>query len=396
MNRATYFKHNLCFYNVICLPIFSACVNNHGERVESEPTQEIEEVTSVTDEQPQDAQPQDSGVNDIDTGVEDASLVWQEDLAVFADCQVDSLDAMLVSFDFPSLPIMAGDIVPGEVVYANCSDSTWIAAEQDNALSGVKLGAVAETVMQEWSRPRIALPHDVPPNYAVRIRWEGVAPLTNGRHRWQWQLLDEWVSWLDGPTPPIELEVVGGYGPFNVHSRDEWELNSQPVEGPMMDLLELRYIVIHYNGATVDLDGEDDVYTDDDMINSLRNSQASYLSSRGYSLGYNSKIAPNGDEWEVRGYDIRSGANGCLEVNRDGFAIQIPTTSPDAPPTPAQIEGVRAAILRIRNAAATAGNPNALYLVGHGDVRPLCSDGNGTECPGIELKALLANGYLEP
>ena len=391
MNRKSYFNLRLRTFTLIPLSMFSACVDNSVGIVETEPSHEIEDVTSITDEEPQD-----SGGNQYDSGDDDSSLVWQEDLTVFTGCRLDSKDAMLISLDFPTSPITAGEIVPGEVVYANCSDITWIAAEQDHSLSGVKLGAVAETVMQEWSRPRIALPHDVPPNYAVRIRWEGVAPQSNGVHRWQWQLVDEWVSWFDEPTPPIELEVIDGYGPFQVHGRDEWELNSQPVEGPAMSLLDLRYIVIHYNGSTVDLDGEDNVYTDDDMITSLRNSQASYLSSRGYSLGYNSKIAPNGDEWEVRGYDIRSSANGCLEVNRAGFAIQIPTTSPTAPPTPAQIEGTRAAILRIRNAAAEAGNPHTLYLVGHGDVRPLCSDGNGTECPGLELNALLESGALEP
>ena len=132
------------------------------------------------------------------------------------------------------------------------------------------------------------------------------------------------------------------------------------------------------------------------MIIRLRNSQASYLANRGYSSGYNSKIAPDGDEWEVRGYDIRSAANGCLDVNLAGFAIQIPTISPDAPPTPEQIEGTRAAILRIRNEAKAAGNTHTLYLVGHADVRPLCSDGGGTECPGLELKALLESSALEP
>lgn len=337
-----------------------------------------------------DGGPGDSG----DSG--STGLTWDGDLATYGGCTGDDPPAKLLAHVFPPTPLLAGGAVPGELVYANCSGETWVAATDVDALSGVKLGAVSETVMEQWSSPRVVLPADVLPNHAVRVRWEAVAPWTNGRHGWQWQLLDESAAWIADPTARIALEVEGGHGPFTVHSREEWQTSSQPVTGPAMDLLDLRYIVIHYNGAAADLDGPDDVYTDEDTILGLRNSQNSYLTGRGYSLGYNSEIAPDGDEWEIRAHDIRSAANGCLDVNRPGFAIQIPTVNPEAAPTPAQVEGARAAILRIREAAAAAGNLHELYLTGHGSVRPLCPDGGGTLCPGSELVNLLETDGLEP
>ena len=111
---------------------------------------------------------------------------------------------------------------------------------------------------------------------------------------------------------------------------------------------------------------------------------------------FDSEIAPDGDEWEIRGYDFDAAANGCTEVNRPSYTIQIPTAYIEADPTPAQVEGARAAILRIRRAAAAAGNPNFLYINGHGDVRPTCEGLSGTSCPGEPIKALILAGAFEP
>jgi hypothetical protein len=327
---------------------------------------------------------------------QDSGLLWTGDLAPYDGCAPGDPAAKLLAQRVPGPTVTAGATVSGEVVFANCEAATWVAAAADDAATGVKLGAVSATVMEQWGRPRVRLPLDVPPGHAVRVQWDAVAPLTNGTHGWRWQLVDEWARWIDSPTPLHTVEVTGGYGPFTVHRREEWEQSAYPVEGPEMDLLDLEYITLHYNGVTTDLDGDDDVYDDADTIDDLRDSQVYYVESRGYSVGYNSEIAPDGDEWEIRGYDFRNAASGCTEVNKPGFTLQIPTVSPDADPTPAQIEGARAAIRRIREAAAAAGNPNFLYLNGHRDVRPLCDDGGGTSCPGEPIYALMLDGRLEP
>jgi hypothetical protein len=164
------------------------------------------------------------------------------------------------------LGVAAGGAVPGVVVYANCGAVPWVAGLTEDALAGVKLGAVSDTVMHTWEKPRVLLPRDIAPGEAVRIRWEGTAPLVNGAHPCQWQLLDEWVRWIDAPTPVNQVEVSGGYGPFVVHPRSDWETAEYPVDGSDLDLLDLEYITIHYNGATQDLDGDDDVYSDQDTM----------------------------------------------------------------------------------------------------------------------------------
>jgi hypothetical protein len=157
----------------------------------------------------------------------------------------------------------------------------------------------------------------------------------------------------------------------------------------------LEFVTIHYNGVTEDLDGADDVYQDADTIDRIRNTQEySYSTNDGVSAGYNSYIAPDGDEWEIRGHDIRNAASGCPDVNYPGYTIILPTATPDTPPTAAQIEGAKAAILRIRDAAAAAGNTNVLSINGHRDVAPVC--GSATSCPGDSIYALIGSGALEP
>jgi hypothetical protein len=201
---------------------------------------------------------------------------------------------------------------------------------------------------------------------------------------------------MPGAVDAREGNLPGDEGPpLDFHPVDEWQLASQPVDGTAMDLRALRYITIHYNGASQDLDGSDNAYQDADFAQILRGMQSSYLSARGYSLGYNSAIAPDGDEWEIRGLAYRNAANGCTDVNVPGYAIQITLPYPEAEPTDAQILGARLAISRVRDIARAAGNTDHLELNGHGDVRALCGDG-GTACPGPALRELIASGALDP
>ena len=341
----------------------------------------------------------DSGVgggNGGDTAPTDTGLAWSGDVAPYTGCVAGDPAAKFLSQTNPTGPVTAGAAVTGELVVANCEGVTWTVATSETSASGVKLASTSDTVTDTWGRVRVLLPDNVPPNVAVRLRWDAMAPLVNGPHPWQWQLVDEWVRWIGAPTPMVTLEVTGGYGPFTVHPRAEWETSTYPVEGPDMEMLALEYITIHYNGVAEDLDGDDDVYTDADTIESLRDTQSYYVRNRGASTGYNSQIAPDGDEWEIRGHDIRNAASGCVEVNRPGYTIQVPTVNPDAEPTPAQVEGVRAAVLRIRQAAAAAGNPNFLSINGHRDVRSLCPDEGGTSCPGEPLYGRIVGGVFEP
>ena len=161
-----------------------------------------------------------------------------------------------------------------------------------------------------------------------------------------------------------------------------------------MNLKALRYITIHYPGGTIDVDGKDNVYQDADFAQILRNMQNDYVRNRGYSLGYNSAIAPDGDEWEIRGSRYRCAANGCTKVNTPGYAIIVVTPSINASPSSAQVRGVNQAIARVRAMAKAAGNTNTLVVNGHRDVKPLCGKG-GTACPGTPLYNLIKNGAIK-
>jgi hypothetical protein len=199
---------------------------------------------------------------------------------------------------------------------------------------------------------------------------------------------DASLAFPDGDVDAtVAIDGGADSSPYAYHQREAWQSPDQPVSGPSMDLLALRYITIHYNGDTRDLSG--------DYAAVLRAMQNSYLSSRGYSLGYNSGISPDGDEWEIRGLDFRAASNGCQDVNVPAYTIQITLPTPTSHPTDEQIEGARRAIARVRAAAQAAGNSHELILNGHRDVRPLCGSG-GTACPGEPITDLLALGALEP
>ncbi len=189
------------------------------------------------------------------------------------------------------------------------------------------------------------------------------------------------------PPPPLPT--------YTYHPVATWQSSSMPVNsGARFDFSTIRYITIHYPGGTIDVDGSDNVYQDTDFAQILRNMQSDYVRNRGYSLGYNSAIAPDGDEWEIRGTRFRAASNGCTAVNKPGYSILVVTPNIHASPNSDQIKGVQQAIVRVRAAVKAAGNPHTLTVNGHRDVRPNCGSG-GTACPGTPLYNLIQNGTIK-
>ncbi|HAA53482.1 MAG TPA: hypothetical protein DCE42_01930 [Myxococcales bacterium] len=180
------------------------------------------------------------------------------------------------------------------------------------------------------------------------------------------------------------------------HARTAWQTSSQPIQGPAMSLSSLEYITIHYNGGNLNLNGSDGKYQDTDFAQILRNMQNDYVRNRGYSLGYNSAVAPDGDEWEIRGQQYRAASNGCRTVNIKAYTIIVPIAHINANLNAAQIQGVKNVVKRIRALAKAAGNNRKLYINGHGDVRATCPDKSGTACPGPAIRALIKSGAFEP
>src|SRR5690606_22633907 len=98
-------------------------------------------------------------------------------------------------------------------------------------------------------------------------------------------------------------------------------------------------IVMHYRGS-----GNNPVPKD--VAAYLRASQRSYLTSRGYSLGYNTVVVSDlghpddGVSWEVRGERFRSAANAPQALNVRAFTIQVCQVD-NAPLTPKAVAAIR-------------------------------------------------------
>ncbi|MFH1809695.1 MAG: N-acetylmuramoyl-L-alanine amidase [Pseudomonadota bacterium] len=169
---------------------------------------------------------------------------------------------------------------------------------------------------------------------------------------------------------------------YPYHDRTEWQDPARPVSSTsLMSLGALRYITIHYAGV--------DGLNLSSIPQVLRNAQLDYTSNRGYSLGYNSAISPDGAEWEIRGFDYRCAANGEQATNIPSYAIQMLLPNTWSVPSQSQIDGVRQLVAKIRATAAAAGNSDFLEINGHRDLK-------ATACPGDVIYNMIQNGSFEP
>jgi hypothetical protein len=114
--------------------------------------------------------------------------------------------------------------------------------------------------------------------------------------------------------------------------------------------------------------------------------QASWMNSKGYSLGYNFAVWPDGSAWEIRGFAMRCAANGDQSVNRPGVAILLAVPNVDTAPTDAMVASVRELV-----AATRARVGQTLTINAHRDVRP-----EPTQCCGEVIVGMIAAGVFEP
>ena len=169
---------------------------------------------------------------------------------------------------------------------------------------------------------------------------------------------------------------------FPYHDRTEWQDPAYPVtSSSWMDINSLEYITLHYIGADgVDLS---------DIPQFLRNAQLDYVINRGYSLGYNSAVSTDGDEWEIRGFDYRCAANGTQATNIPSYSILLMLPNTWSVPPADQIDGVRQVVAKIRATSAAAGNGDFLEINGHRDLK-------ATACPGDVIYNMIQDGTFEP
>lgn len=154
--------------------------------------------------------------------------------------------------------------------------------------------------------------------------------------------------------------------------RAAWQDVEQPVVGPNSLPQRVDKVVVHY--------------TADDKIPAnipqfLRDMQAAYLRTRGYSLGYNCAVDQTGRTYEIRGFDIRCAAN--KEVNESSFAVLMLVDGDDAasPQAAAAVRQIVAAVQRWCG--------RGVDVVGHGQV-------GATACPGAGLRQQVADGVFDP
>lgn len=160
-------------------------------------------------------------------------------------------------------------------------------------------------------------------------------------------------------------------------SRDTWQDPRVPVNGSTAVPSEWRYNTIHWPGGNVNVN---------DPVGVLRAMQASWARIKGYSLGYNFAVFPDGTIYAIRGFDIRCAANGDQAVNRPGVAILLAVPDVYTKPTDAMIRGVREVIAQTR-----ARVTQTLVINGHRDIRP-----EPTACPGNAIASMITAGIFEP
>lgn len=112
----------------------------------------------------------------------------------------------------------------------------------------------------------------------------------------------------------MTLHKVGTFR-FITHDREEWQVPSRPIRGPLPTPELVHWCVCHWPGAS------NNWKPDTDVASHLRWANDLYLNdpNRGYSYGYSFVVGPNPikwdadpvvfDTWEVRGFDIRPAAN---------------------------------------------------------------------------------------
>lgn len=168
-----------------------------------------------------------------------------------------------------------------------------------------------------------------------------------------------------------------------LHPRSDWVDPKYPVTGPSCDLRKIEYITLHWPGGSVSPAPGN--WTPHETVVDLQGEQKNYVTTRGYSIGYNFCVDYIGHRWILRGYDFKCAANGGSTSNTKGLAIQLKMDINQSP-TPAMIDGTRDMVAEIR------GRINrSLPINGHRDVRP-----EPTSCPGAIIYRMIQDGVFEP
>ena len=160
-----------------------------------------------------------------------------------------------------------------------------------------------------------------------------------------------------------------------MHSRSDWQARP-PTKTRRLSAAHVEGVCIHYAGFTIDPTRPTDAL--------LRSIQTGHIDRQGWwDIAYNLAVDQDGEVWVCRGLDIESGAQGGRLLNRRYVAI-LGLVGPGQPIPEPMVDGIRRAVALVRNRW-----PRAVDMVPHSQVK-------ATSCPGDQLRALLADGALEP
>lgn len=156
--------------------------------------------------------------------------------------------------------------------------------------------------------------------------------------------------------------------------REGWQSPRQPVAGPAFPGWgAIKRIVIHGTGVPT--------LNPNDPPAVLRSTQNYYLTSRGYSIGYNGSAAVDGKSYELRGDDFQCAAN--VNYNSSSFALLLLIPS-GQPAPPAVLDAARRVIAEVRVLAGWD-----VPCVPHSSI-------GATDCPNQPVRTQLAAGAFEP
>ena len=160
-----------------------------------------------------------------------------------------------------------------------------------------------------------------------------------------------------------------------MHKRSDWRARP-PVKTRRLAAAHVKGVCIHYAGFLIDPTRPTDAL--------LRSIQTGHIDRNGWwDIAYNLAVDQAGEVWSCRGLEIESGAQGGRILNRRYVAI-VGLVGPGQPIPEPMVDGIRRAV-----ALARRQWPGALDIVPHSQVK-------ATSCPGDLLRALLADGALEP
>ena len=182
-------------------------------------------------------------------------------------------------------------------------------------------------------------------------------------------------------TYPHHPDAIPGVATF--HPRSDWESwnPKYKVQGPGVNQGALDTAVIHYTADDDLIDGDPGEY-EYQLPQYLRNIQASYVNSRGYSIGYRWAVDWLGGVWQLRGWNIQSAANRGHNGHTEPILMLVDGNDR------ATAEAANSVRCIIKESQRRSGG-KTFAVVGHSDI-------GSTQCPGYGLRAQVREGVFTP